>query len=43
VAQPLMIFDEALPNLPEIFEYNGMYKLFEINQLIAINFWQLID
>jgi len=39
VGMPLMIFDDALPNSMEIPEY----KSFEINQLIAINFWQLID
>jgi len=38
-----MIFDDILPNLPEILEYHDMYKLFESNRLIAINFWQLIN
>jgi len=39
---PLMIFDDALPNSPKILEYHDMHKLFEINRLIAIDFWQLI-
>jgi len=37
------IFDDALPNSPEICEYHDMHKLFEINRSITINFWQLID
>jgi len=31
------------PNSPEILEYHDVYELFEINRLIVINFWQLID
>jgi len=31
------------PSLLEILEHHDVYKLFEINRLIRINFWQLID
>jgi len=31
MGMPLMIFDDILPNLPEILEYHDVYKLLEIN------------